>query len=101
MPLKIMRGNKVIEVRVTGVDKGTASQVWLNQKDWDFILAAGDDVTDEDLFAAMPSDALTIKAGRGDTCAKMKTTGWKETRALLTKLTGSKKTGKPREVSIT
>ncbi|MFX5626641.1 trehalose-phosphatase, partial [Acinetobacter baumannii] len=53
--LQVLLGNKVVEIKSAGVNKGKAAQHWLDQEpDWDFILAMGDDWTDEDLFAAMP-----------------------------------------------
>jgi trehalose-6-phosphatase len=32
------------------VNKGKATQKWLSKNEWDFVLALGDDVTDEDTF---------------------------------------------------
>ncbi|MFP3853044.1 MAG: bifunctional alpha,alpha-trehalose-phosphate synthase (UDP-forming)/trehalose-phosphatase [Anaerolineales bacterium] len=63
--LHIMQGSKVIEVKQSNVNKGRAANRWISQAeaDFDFIMAVGDDVTDEDLFAAMPEDAFTIKVG--------------------------------------
>lgn len=64
-PLQILQGNKVVEVKPGAVSKGRAAQRWLRrQPGYDFLLAAGDDVTDEDLFEALPADAWTIKVGR-------------------------------------
>ena len=55
-------GNKVLEVRNAGIDKGVAAMHWLSQirKYPCFILAAGDDLTDEDLFKVMPPGAYSI-----------------------------------------
>jgi trehalose 6-phosphate synthase/phosphatase len=63
--LELLDGNMVIEVRVDGVHKGSAAKRWLDRIGGppDFILAVGDDTTDEDLFAAMPPKAYTIKVG--------------------------------------
>lgn len=64
--LHVMQGSKVIEVKQSSVNKGRAAQRWLTEKKgYDFILAIGDDVTDEDLFAALPKGAHSIKVGRG------------------------------------
>lgn len=63
--LHVMQGSKVIEVKQSSVNKGRAAQRWLTEKPgYDFILAIGDDVTDEDLFAALPESAHSIKVGR-------------------------------------
>ncbi len=61
--LQIMRGNKVIEVKTVGVDKGIEATRLMSIDKYDFIMAMGDDVTDEDMFHAMPEDAITIKVG--------------------------------------
>jgi trehalose 6-phosphate synthase/phosphatase len=55
----------VIEVKLSNVNKGRAAQRWLSgDGQHDFTLAIGDDVTDEDLFEAMPDDGITVKVGR-------------------------------------
>ncbi|UKJ05832.1 bifunctional alpha,alpha-trehalose-phosphate synthase (UDP-forming)/trehalose-phosphatase [Solitalea lacus] len=61
--LQIMQGNKVIEVKSTEVNKGKAAKKWIDHHHYDFILAVGDDYTDEDTFKAMPKHAITIKVG--------------------------------------
>jgi trehalose 6-phosphate synthase/phosphatase len=60
-----MQGSKVIEVKQSNVNKGRAAQRWLSASDpaFDFILAVGDDVTDEDLFQALPDQGYSIKVG--------------------------------------
>lgn len=70
LDLILVPGNKVVEVKVANVDKGVAADFWLDQNEWDFILAAGDDTTDEDLFLAMPEYAFTVKIGPGGSIAK-------------------------------
>ncbi len=59
----IFEGNKVIEVKNTGISKGRITEKWLKESAWDFILAAGDDLTDEDMFAVLPPTAYSIKIG--------------------------------------
>ncbi|MCB2379569.1 bifunctional alpha,alpha-trehalose-phosphate synthase (UDP-forming)/trehalose-phosphatase [Hymenobacter sp. BT635] len=61
--LQVMEGNKVVEIKNAGVNKGAAAARWLATYPADFILAFGDDRTDEDTFQAMPEDAYTIKVG--------------------------------------
>ncbi len=51
-------------------DKGTAARNFLNDDNYDFVIAVGDDRTDEDLFKAMPVEAITIKIGNEPTVAK-------------------------------
>ena len=60
--LQVIQGSKVVEIRHAGVDKGSAARQWLAKNDYDFILAVGDDATDEDLFRAMPASAVTLQS---------------------------------------
>jgi trehalose 6-phosphate synthase/phosphatase len=68
--LHIIDGNKVIEVRVSGVDKGNITKRLLDGNEYDFVLAIGDDKTDEDMFRNLSEDAYTIKIGPGHTAAQ-------------------------------
>ncbi|HEV8514358.1 MAG TPA: bifunctional alpha,alpha-trehalose-phosphate synthase (UDP-forming)/trehalose-phosphatase [Cyclobacteriaceae bacterium] len=68
--LNVIDGNKVIEVRVAGIDKGTASKKLLDVFPFDFNLAIGDDQTDEDMFKALNGKAITIRVGDDVTAAK-------------------------------
>ncbi|GAA4381149.1 bifunctional alpha,alpha-trehalose-phosphate synthase (UDP-forming)/trehalose-phosphatase [Hymenobacter koreensis] len=61
--LQVLEGDKVVEIKHAGVNKGTAAARWLNTYQPDFILALGDDRTDEDTFQAMPPSAYTVKVG--------------------------------------
>lgn len=67
--LQVIDGNKVLEVRMVGVDKGAAANNMLSQIKPDFILALGDDATDEDMFRALRDKAYTLKIGRANTAA--------------------------------
>jgi trehalose 6-phosphate synthase/phosphatase len=84
--LQTLQGHKVIEIKSNLVSKGNAARVWLEEDDYDFVLAAGDDQTDEDTFKAMPSDAVTIKVGGDVSAARYSTDSWVEMRALLQEL---------------
>lgn len=68
--LQMLEGNKILEVKSTLYDKGTSALTLLKKRDYDFILALGDDRTDEDLFAALPQKAFTIKVGTAISVAK-------------------------------
>ena len=63
--LQVMEGNKVLEIKNSGINKGTAAARWLARYPADFILALGDDRTDEDTFRALPPEAYTVKVGNG------------------------------------
>ena len=67
--IKVLEGNKVIEVKNSDINKGKVALRWL-QNGYDFILAAGDDYTDEDMFTVMPDSAYTIKVGFSPSLAK-------------------------------
>lgn len=68
--LQVMDGNKVLEVRLAGVDKGVTALKLLNNFNPDFTLCIGDDVTDEDMFKALNDKGYTIKIGTGATAAQ-------------------------------
>lgn len=63
--LQVSPGNKIVEVKAFGVDKGAAIRKILNNNDFDFILAIGDDQTDEDMFRVLldVKNSYTIKVG--------------------------------------
>jgi trehalose 6-phosphate synthase/phosphatase len=61
--LQVLKGSKVIEVRNSGINKGTAALEWLSSPGWEFIFAVGDDNTDEDLFHVLPLSAYSVKIG--------------------------------------
>jgi trehalose 6-phosphate synthase/phosphatase len=66
LPAEILTGHRVVEIRARGVSKGayvshlesesTVSSGWE-------MLAAGDDLTDEDLFDALPDGSIAIHVG--------------------------------------
>ncbi|MBW6502046.1 MAG: bifunctional alpha,alpha-trehalose-phosphate synthase (UDP-forming)/trehalose-phosphatase [Bacteroidales bacterium] len=62
--LHLMKGEKIIEVKPSEYTKGTAIKNFYDFNDFDFILAAGDDTTDEDMFEALPENSVTIKIGK-------------------------------------
>jgi len=61
--LQIMRGNKVVEIKSPYHTKGSEAKRILKNDTFDFILAMGDDTTDEDTFRELPNEAYTIKIG--------------------------------------
>jgi trehalose 6-phosphate synthase/phosphatase len=69
-PLQLIDGNKVIEVRNAGLDKGAIVRKIINETAPDFVLCIGDDTTDEDMFKALDSNANSIKVGVGATAAR-------------------------------
>ncbi len=81
--LEIMEGNKVIEVKSGGINKGVAALKFLNNSPYEFIMAIGDDWTDEFMFRELPDDAITIKVGMKHTKAAYKVESVSAVRKLL------------------
>ena len=54
----------------TGYDKGLAASKFISSAESDFIVAMGDDKTDEDIFRSLPASAITIKIGLTASLAK-------------------------------
>ena len=68
--LSVLEGNKVLEIKSSGVNKGKASNKKLVGKDYDFIFAIGDDWTDEYMFEELPENSFTVKVGMKKTSAR-------------------------------
>jgi trehalose 6-phosphate synthase/phosphatase len=85
--LEIMEGNKVIEVKNGGINKGTAALQFLGSQTYGFVLAIGDDYTDEYMFRELPIEAITIKVGHSRTNAVYKIDSVEQVRVFLEKLT--------------
>ncbi|RPJ09131.1 MAG: trehalose-phosphatase, partial [Spirochaetaceae bacterium] len=67
--IEILMGNKVVEVKSSGMDKGIAAGLLLGEKKSGFVMAAGDDETDETMFKALPEGSVCIRIGRKTTSA--------------------------------
>lgn len=84
--LELQRGKCVIEVKPAGIDKGTAVAEFLGEPPFKtrrpvFI---GDDVTDEHGFAEVNRlDGISIRVGRGSTCARYRLSDVKAVRRWL------------------
>lgn len=83
--LKIHSGNKIIEIKDPRITKGHIVKDLLD-KPYDFILALGDDYTDEDMFKALPKRAYTIKIGPGNTHARYRLKTPHQVQDLLARL---------------
>lgn len=81
--LTVLDGNKVLEIKSSNVNKGRAANRLLANKTYDFIMAIGDDWTDEYMFEALPKAAETIKVGYKKTKAKYYIKNTAEVRNLL------------------
>ncbi|MBN8222117.1 MAG: bifunctional alpha,alpha-trehalose-phosphate synthase (UDP-forming)/trehalose-phosphatase [Spirochaetes bacterium] len=67
--LEILFGQAMVEVRHYGFHKGMAVKAILAGAAYDFALAVGDDVTDEDMFRAIPREFSAVKVGFGASVA--------------------------------
>ncbi|BDR52233.1 hypothetical protein KIM372_01400 [Bombiscardovia nodaiensis] len=68
--LMVMRNAKVLEVCPVATSKGQAVTPLVSGSDYDFMIALGDDATDETMFAVMPEGAWSVKVGLGQTKAR-------------------------------
>ena len=84
--LHILDGDKAIEIASGRFNKGTAVSEIIGDKELDFILCLGDDVTDEFMFNDLPTHATTIKVGRKKTQAKYFIDNPTSVRAFLSSL---------------
>ncbi len=87
MQLQVLEGNMVVEIKPAIVNKGVAAKMWLEKYPADFVIALGDDRTDEDTFKALPEDAFTIKVGFEATEARFFVPSTVEVHALLADFT--------------
>jgi trehalose 6-phosphate synthase/phosphatase len=85
----VFEGSKILEIRSVGVSKGRAAELWSGNQSWDFLLAAGDDYTDEEMFAAMPDEAYSIRVGLSISKARFNVDTPNEIRSLLRELAGN------------
>lgn len=83
MGLQLLPGNKVLEIKNVEINKGKAALNYITDKDFDFIMAIGDDHTDEDTFLSLPDTAITIKVGSSISEAKYFIKSVQDTRAFL------------------
>ena len=86
MDVGVFEGSKILEVRKHGINKGRAAEYLMEQENWDFLLAVGDDYTDEEMFAVMPETAYSIKVGSSISKARFNVDTVQNVRNLLRKL---------------
>lgn len=84
--LQVLEGNMVLEIKRPDINKGRAANSLMKGHEFDFILAIGDDWTDEDTFKAMPKNAYSIRVGYAYTQANYNIKSVKQVRQLLHKL---------------
>jgi trehalose 6-phosphate synthase/phosphatase len=82
--LRAFHGEKIVEVKPVWANKGEAFERLLKDfPDPDFLFAAGDDRTDEDLFERLPGHAWSVHVGPGPTRASYVITDFQFLRRTL------------------
>lgn len=85
--VEVLVGDRVVEVRPHGVHKGLAAAEARVEHGPDALLVAfGDDRTDEDLFATLDADDLSVQVGPRASSAKMRLQGPQRARESLERL---------------
>lgn len=87
--VEVMTGDCVVEVRTRGVNKGRVIST-LHQHDDGLILVAGDDITDEDMFVALPPGSIAVGVGPRARGATMRVSNPAELRVLLARIAGAR-----------
>lgn len=82
-------GRKIIEVKPRHLHKGVITREFTDRYPSDFVLAIGDDYTDEQMFSALPPHAYSIKIGPGSTSAKYQVAHIDQARHILNTLSTS------------
>jgi trehalose 6-phosphate phosphatase len=80
---RVIIGSEVVEISVSDVDKGTAVRGLRARHPGSVACFIGDDVTDEDAFAALGPRDIGIKVGEGHTIAALRLAGQGEVRPFL------------------
>jgi trehalose 6-phosphate synthase/phosphatase len=84
VPVELLSGDKVLEVRPHGIHKGRAvTAVAAHAPEDALFLAIGDDLTDEDLFAALPEGSLAVHVGPAPSRAPLRVADVRASRAFL------------------
>lgn len=87
-PVRAVKGQKTVEAKLFWADKGQVfSRLLSHLPEPELVLAAGDDVTDEDLFAKLPPEAWTIHVGPPPSRARYYVPGPDEFLEVLRRLT--------------
>jgi trehalose 6-phosphate synthase/phosphatase len=87
LPVELLPGEKVVEVRQRGINKGAiVSQVLGGEPSNTVALAMGDDRTDEDMFAALPEGSFSVHVGPKPSRSQYRLADPAEARTFLRRL---------------
>jgi trehalose 6-phosphate synthase/phosphatase len=84
--LQILEGSKVVEIKNSGINKGRAALRWIAREQWDFLMAVGDDRTDEDMFEVIPERGYSLKVGLRSSLARYNLKSYEDVLSLLSEL---------------
>jgi trehalose 6-phosphate synthase/phosphatase len=88
--VQVLEGKMVVEIRNSGVNKGAAAVRMIRELEPDFVLAVGDDQTDEELFRALPALAISVRVGSPFSHAKYSLSDFREVRRFVRRLLSGK-----------
>jgi trehalose 6-phosphate synthase/phosphatase len=91
-PVEVVGGEKVIEVRPRGVTKARVLERVLGaiERPLPTVAAMGDDATDDDMFRALPPEAISISVGFRPSLARYRVARPRAARALLASVAGER-----------
>jgi trehalose 6-phosphate synthase/phosphatase len=97
VPVELLTGSKVIEVRPHGMNKGrVVSELLAAAPAGALLVALGDDRTDEDMFAALPPGALALHVGPERSAAPLRLGNPGDARSWLGRLAARRaRSGQP------
>ena len=82
----MMDGDKAMEISNNNVNKGSAVKEVLKNDNYEFILCAGDDVSDENMFMNLPEKSFSVKIGEKNSAANYFISNSNEFICLLKKI---------------
>lgn len=88
LELVVFIGNRAVEVRSSRVSKGTFYESHCANGGWDFILAMGDDWTDETLFSRLPPESYSVRIGLAASTARFAVESTEDALGILERLAG-------------
>lgn len=87
LPVEIVQGKKVLEVRAQGISKGKYIEQLLKElKPNTFILCIGDDYTDQEMYAMLPETSVSIHVGERCLKSTFQLESPRQVRNLLTRI---------------
>lgn len=84
--LEILEGDKVVEIKVSGINKGRAASKLVLNQGYDYIFAIGDDWTDEFMFRDLPESTISVKVGPKKTMATYRIDNTQNVKSLMKKM---------------